>query len=247
MRHFNHYLAHSWLGTMRDWSFLAFIIAMPTSLYLFFSGVYGDHINQSGTSVAATMMVTMAAYGGLGAAMSAGNQITNERSTGWFRQLMITALTPTQFLVAKIVVAIGVVIPAIAVVFAAGVVRGVRMDAETWLAAGALTTAALLPMAILGLTLGLWFKPAAASAATTLGMLTLSMLGGLWFPLHMMPESMQVLGKLLPSYWAGQIGIWPLEGGDFPVRGVVTIGIWTLALVALGALGYRRAVRVSRR
>lgn len=94
-RHFTHYLLHSWLGTLRDWSFLAFILAMPVTIYLFFAGIYGAQLSEGGVDVAAIMMVTMATYGALGAAMSAGNQITNERSTGWFRQLMITALTPT--------------------------------------------------------------------------------------------------------------------------------------------------------
>ncbi len=247
LRHFAHYILHSWLGTLREWPFLAFVVAMPVTIYLFFAGIYGDQVSQGGVEVAAIMMVTMATYGALGAAMSAGNQITNERSTGWFRQLMITALTPTQFIVAKVLVAIGVVIPAIVVVFAAGAARGVRMPAQTWLASGALVLAALLPMVVLGLVIGLWLKPAAASAATTLTMLALSMLGGLWFPLEMMPEAMQTVGRLLPSYWAGRIGSWPLVGGDFPIRGVLVIGAWTVVLVALGALGYRRAVRTSRR
>ena len=78
-------------------------------------------------------------------------------------------------------------------------------------------------------------------------MLALSMLGGLWFPLEMMPEAMQTVGKLLPSYWAGRIGTWPLVGGDFPTQGVLVIGTWAVVLVGLGALGYGRAVRTSRR
>lgn len=244
---FVHYLLGS-LGIMlREWSFLAFVVAMPTTMYLFFSSMFGGYATDGGVSVAAVMMVTMATYGGLGAAMSAGNQIQNERSTGWFRQLMITGLTPAQFVAAKVLVAVGVVIPAIGIVFVAGALRGVRLDASAWLGSFALLLVALLPMILLGLTLGLWFKPAAASAATTLVMLALSMLGGLWIPLEMMPAPMQALGRALPSYWAAQIGSWPVMGGAFPWRGVAVIAAWSLALVGLGSLGYRRAVRTSRR
>ena len=244
---FVHYLLGS-LGIMlREWSFLAFVVAMPTTMYLFFSSMFGGYATDGGVSVAAVMMVTMATYGGLGAAMSAGNQIQNERSTGWFRQLMITGLTPTQFVAAKVLVAVGVVIPAIGIVFIAGALRGVRLDASTWLGSFALLLVALLPMLLLGLTLGLWFKPAAASAATTLVMLALSMLGGLWIPLEMMPAAMQTLGQALPSYWAAQIGTWPITGGAFPWQGVAVIAAWSLVLIGLGALGYRRAVRTSKR
>lgn len=244
---FVHYLLGS-LGIMlREWSFLAFVVAMPTTMYLFFSSLYGDHTAAGGASVAAVMMGTMATYGGLGAAMSAGNQIQNERSTGWFRQLMLTGLSPTQFVAAKVLVAVGVVVPAIGIVFIAGALRGVQLAPAEWAASFGLLLIALLPMVLLGLTLGLWFKPAAASAATTLVMLSLSMLGGLWVPLDLMPDALQTLGRALPSYWAAQIGTWPITGGDFPWPGVAVIAAWTVALVVLGALGYRRAVRTSKR
>ena len=246
-----HRLAHftraSILGVLREWSFLTFIITLPTVMYLFFAGIYGEQMSAAGVQANAVMMVTMAAYGGLGAALNAGATIQAERSSGWFRQLMLTPLSAAEFFAAKTVTAVAVVVPALAAVFVAGAVMGVRLYAATWLAVGGLLLASLLPMVVLGLVIGLWLKQQTAAAATTLTMLALSMIGGLWFPLEMMPGFMQTIGKLLPSYWAGQIGMWPLVEGPFPVQGVLVIGTWTLVLVALGALGYRRAVRSSRR
>ncbi len=245
--HTLHFIARSTLLTLRDWSFLAFVIAIPTAMYLFFVGIYGDQIDSSGVTVAATMMVTMATYGGLGAAMNAGAQIQSERATGWFRQLMLTALTPMQFLISKVIVAVAVIVPAIAAVFIAGTARGLDLPLTTLLRAGTLIVVSLLPMVLMGLALGLWFKQAAASAAVTLTVLVLSMVGGLWFPLDMMPDAMAAIGRQLPSYWAGQIGIWGIAGGDFPWRGVFVIGAWTLAMTAVGVMGYRQAVTSSRR
>ena len=242
-----HYLGQSLLIQLRDWAFLGFVIVMPTTIYLFFAGIFGSGSSDSGPSVAAVMMVTMATYGGLGAAMNAGSQIQSERSSGWFRQLMLTSLAPGQFVLAKITTAIAVLIPAIGAVFIAGVAMGVRLDAAVWAASFALIIAALLPMIVLGLVIGLWFKPQTATAVTTLSMLALAMLGGLWFPLNLMPAGMQALGRLLPSYWASQIGGWPLAGGDFPWQGVLVLGVWLVALAGLGGLGYRRAIRTSRR
>lgn len=242
-----HYVRASIGTVVREWSFLTFIIALPTVMYLFFSGIYGDQMTGAGVEVKAVMMVTMATYGGLGAAMNAGATIQAERSSGWFRQLMLTPLRPAEFFAAKVVTAIVVLVPAIVAVFVAGTVMGVRLPVATWLAIGSLLLASLLPMVVLGLVIGLWFKQQAAAAVTTLVMLVLSMIGGLWFPLDMMPPAMQTIGKLLPSYWAGQIGTWPLLGGAFPTQGVLVIGAWTVSLILLGALGYRRAVRSSRR
>ncbi|MFT4297555.1 MAG: ABC transporter permease [Micropruina sp.] len=246
-RVFLHYTGQSILTQLRDWAFLGFVIVMPTTIYLFFASIYGDEGTDSGFNVAALMMVMMATYGGLGAAMNAGSQIQSERSSGWFRQLMLTSLTPAQFVAAKVITAVAVVIPAIVTVFIAGAARGVRLDAGSWAASLGLIVASLLPMVVFGLVIALWFKPQTATAATTLAMLVLAMLGGLWFPLDMMPEAMQTVGRTLPSYWANQIGSWPLTGGDFPWQGVWVLGCWLLALVVIGALGYRRAIRTSRR
>lgn len=242
-----HYFRASLAMLLSDWSFLAFIIAMPVTMYLFFSGIYGDQMTEGGATVAAVMMVTMATYGGLGAAMNAGAVIQSERASGWFRQLMLTPLSASEFIVSKVLTAVCAVVPALLAVSIAGLIRGVRMPLETWLGVGGLLLAALLPMVLLGLVIGLWFKQQTATAVTTLTMLALSMVGGLWFPLDMMPGWMQTLGRAMPSYWAGQIGMWPILRGDFPWRGVLTIAMWVLALLALGALGYRRAVRTSRR
>lgn len=244
---FLHYTAQNLILAFKDWSFLAFIVAMPTIMYLFFSNIYGNQITDTGVKVAALLMVSMATYGGLGAAMHAGAQIQAERSSGWFRQLMLTSLTPTEFMVAKIISALCLVVPAILVVFAAGMLRGVSLPLSTWFEVLFLLLVALLPMVVMGLVLGLWLKQQAAAAATTLVMLALSMLGGLFIPLDAMPPFMQHVGKLLPSYWAGQIGLWPITNGAFPWYGVVVISIWTAVLLGMGALGYLRAVHTSRR
>lgn len=242
-----HYFAFSLGSLVRDWAFLSFIIVMPVTIYLFFSGIYGTDQSDSGPSYAAVMMISMATYGGLGAAMSSGASIQSERSSGWFRSLMLTPLTATEFVAAKVLTAVCAVIPALGAVFIAGVVRGVRLDPTTWAAVLGLLLTALLPMVLLGIVIGLWFKQQTASAVTTLSMLVLAMIGGLWVPLELMPGFMQGIGKMLPSYWAGQIGTWPLTDGPFPWRGVQVIAVWVFALLVIGALGYRRAIRTSRR
>ncbi|MFT3888873.1 MAG: ABC transporter permease [Arachnia sp.] len=247
MTRFAHYYAFS-LGTIvRDWAFLLFIIAMPVTMYLFFSAIYVTGTTEEDAFVSAIMMITMATYGGLGAAMNAGSSIQSERSSGWFRTLMLTPLQPAEFVGAKVLTAVTVVMPALLVVFAAGILRGVRLDLDVWAATFVLLLVALLPMVLLGLAIGLLFKPQTASAVTTLVMLALSMVGGLWVPLEAMPAAMQTLGRLTPSYWAGQIGSWPLVGGDFPWQGVRVIVVWSVLLLAAGAISYRRAVRTSRR
>ena len=115
-----HYTLRTALLTAKNFGFVIFSLAMPVILYVVFSRMYGTATDDSGVNWSAMIMISMAAYGSLGAAMSGGAQLAVERRSGWFRQLSITALPPRSFLWAKAAVIMLIVLPALILVFAAG-------------------------------------------------------------------------------------------------------------------------------
>ncbi len=242
-------LAYLW-STLRmaltDWAFLGFIIAMPSAMYLFFGTLYGAD-DMGGMDYKQHVLVMMATYGAMGSALAAGATIQVERATGWFRQLMLTALTPAEFFGTRMLGALLVVVPPVVVVLMVGALTGVRLQPETWLAIVGVSLLVLLPFVMMGLVAGLWLKPSAAGGATTFLMLAMAMLGGMWVPLEQMPEVLQGIGRMLPSYWAARFTLLPVVGGPVPVRGVVTLLAWILGMAVLGVVGYRRAISHSRR
>ncbi len=244
-----HYTLYSTLLTAKNFGFLIFSIAMPVILYVVFSTMFGGDSAGNGVDYASMIMISMAAYGSLGAAMSGGAQLAVERRSGWFRQLTLTVLPPRAFLWSKAAVIMFIVLPALVLVFAAGfVIGGVRAPAAVWLASLGLMWLALIPLTILGVALGLWFKAEAVQGVTTLLLLVLAMLGGLWFPVQMMPSVMQDIAYTLPSYWLAELGRHPfLPGSAFPWTGVGVLLAWSAGLSILGALGYRRAAANSKR
>ena len=136
--------------TGKNWSFVLFSVGLPVVLYLVFSQMFSPG-DGGGYDWAAMTMVSMAAYGSLGAAMAGGAQLAVERRSGWFRQLTITALPPRSFLWAKAGVIMLLVLPALILVYLAGLlVGGVRLPVLVWLASLGLMWLALVPMAILG-------------------------------------------------------------------------------------------------
>lgn len=231
---------------LTDWAFIGFILAMPTMMYLFFGNLFGGE-EMGGVQVKQHIMVMMATYGGMGSALVAGNLIQTERATGWFRQLMLTALTPTQFFVTRLITSLALILPPTIIVLLVGRIDGVELPWATWLQIIGVALVVLIPFVVMGLVIGLWLKPQAASAATTFVMLGMAMLGGMWVPLDQMPDVMQTIGELLPSYWAAQFSLVQITGADVPMQGVVTLLVWTLALAVVGVLGYRRAIANSKR
>lgn len=229
-----------------DGAFIGFMLAMPTAMYLFFAQVYGGDPTY-GAEAKRQIMLQMATYGAMGSALSAGNAIQLERSTGWFRQLMVSALTPLTFFVVRVVAALIMLIPPLALVLVVGCIDGVQLPFGTWFAVAGVALLVLTPFVVMGLVIGLWLKPSAASPATTFIMLSMAMLGGMWVPLDMMPEFLQSLGTALPSYWAVEFSKLPVSGDPIPGKGLLVLGAWLLAMVVLGVLGYRRAITTSKR
>ena len=243
-----HYTLRTALLTARSFGFVLFTVAMPVVLYLVFVQLYGGSADPTGVA-SAMIMVSMAAYGSLGAAMSGGSQLALERRSGWFRQLMITALPARAFLWARAGVIMLVVLPALGLVFAAGaLVGGVHAPITVWLASLALMWVGLIPLTILGIVIGVWVKAEAVQGLTTMTLLVLSLLGGLWFPVEIMPAVMKSVAHTLPSYWLAELGRYPfLPGEAFPWTGVWVLLAWSAGLTVLGALGYRRAAATSKR
>lgn len=242
------YAGMSLRHTLSDVMFLFFTIALPVVMYLIFSGIYGAEITRQGTRVAGLMMVTMAAYGGLGAAMNSGFQIQLEQRSGWFRQLTLAGVSPTGLIVVRVLTASVVIVPAIIALFLTGfALQNVRMPLWSFVGSGLTLWIALIPMVLIGLAIALWFAGAAGQALNTILLLVLSMLGGLWFPIDFFPEWMQTISKTLPSYWIGQLGTAAVQGDAIPWNGVAVLLGWVVVLAGLCILGYRYAVRHSRR
>lgn len=215
-----HYTTQMAVLTARNFSFVIFSIAMPVILYLVFNSLYGGEDFGGGINWSAVIMVNMAAYGSLGAAMSGGAQLAVERRSGWFRQLSITALPPRAFLWARAAVIMLVVLPALALVFLAGaVIGGVRAPAGQWLAALGLMWVALIPLTVIGIVIGVWVKAEVVQGVTTLSLLLLAMLGGLWFPIQAMGSVLQHVARALPSYWLAEFGRYPFLTGIASERG----------------------------
>ncbi|MET3807607.1 ABC-2 type transport system permease protein [Nakamurella sp. UYEF19] len=232
-------------STFRNSRFVIFTMALPLVMYLLFNGLYGQQPQgSSGISVSAYLMVSMAAYGGLGAAINAGARIAIERQTGWNRQLRLSALTSRAYMISKSAVSLLVALPAIILVFLAGALVGkVRLPLATWVEAGLGVWLALIPFAVAGLVIGFLASVDSVQPLTMLVYMAMSILGGLWFPVDQLSSFLRGVAKVLPSYWVGQTGRSVLAGAAVPLNGVLVLAAWTVGLGLLGAMAYRRSGR----
>ncbi|EWS79611.1 ABC transporter permease [Brachybacterium phenoliresistens] len=238
------YAYHSIRITLHQVPFVVFTIALPVGMYLLFSMMFGD---MGEGAARAGIMVNMAAYGGLGAAVTAGAQIQEDLRTGFLRQLMVAGLTPRGFLIGSLAAASAIVLPALVAVFLTGAVTGVDATPGRMIAAIGVLWAGLLPAILIGLVLGMFLRGSAASAGSVVVMMLMAIAGGLWMPLEMFPGWMQSLGQGLPTFWMSRWGAWALGGPQAPAIGLLVVGIWVAALALTVLLGMRRSRGGSRR
>ncbi len=110
--------------SLRNRRYLVFTIVFPVLLYVLYTAVVPTGSDPDATLDGLTwpvyFLVSMAAYGAIGAAMSQAVPVATERRQGWARQLRVTPLPSLAYVATKVVSAVLLTIPALALVGLAG-------------------------------------------------------------------------------------------------------------------------------
>jgi ABC-2 type transport system permease protein len=228
---------------LRETGYLVFGIGMPLLMYLLFTNL--DTGQDAGSDTWAVLsMVGLAAYGGLGAAVSVGTGVADDKSRGWLRQLRVTPLRPSQVVVARALTGSVTVLPAIGAVLTAGaVVNDVRLVAWQWVALPVVLWLGTLPFTLLGIGNGYRLSSQTTGVVNMACMVGLSVLGGLWFPIQAFPSWLQSVSAWTPSHAFAQLG-WSITDGGAPGAG--TIGLtaaWFALFCGYAVYAYRRSAR----
>jgi ABC-2 type transport system permease protein len=233
------YIRYEVLRNFRNWRFIFLTLAFPLVLY-FAIAPENRHAMFNGTSFPLYFMVAMATLGTMASVISGGAIIAADRAAGWTRQMRITPLRPITYLRAKLLTGYLRALLAIVLLALAGTVLGVRLSAGEWLTMVGLLIAGLIPFAVLGIAIGHVISSDSTAPAVG-GIVTLfCLLGGVYgFQIAHSGPMLQII-KALPSYWLVQAGKAAHGGGGWPAQGWIVIAVWTLALVPLAVLAYRR-------
>ncbi|MGW5264054.1 ABC transporter permease [Microbispora sp. NPDC004025] len=239
-----HYIKVELLRMLRNKRYVVFVVAFPVGFYLLYANLWGAESDQAtGLRGSVMLMVSMGAYGALAAAMmSTAVPWSQERHSGWLRQLQITPLPGRAIILTKLVSSLLLVLPSLVLVgLAAVLTQHVSLPPARWAALILAMWAGTIPFAALGLMIGSLLPPDTAQPVAMVGMFGLAMLGGLWFPESIMPAAMKSVAHVTPAYDYASIG-WRIAGGDAPhpahAAGILA---WGVALVALALVAYRRA------
>lgn len=217
---------------LRNRRTVVFAMIFPAAMFLVFGSGTDSTESVGEGNVSAYVMVSMAMYGAALTAAAAGTQVAIERALGWSRQLRLTPLNPTAYIVVKAIVALVLGAVAIAVVNLVGVLQGKpEMPAAVWVECALLALACTSVFAALGLFVGYLLPGENAMQVLGPGLALLAFLGGLFIPLDQYAEWVRDIAYWTPMYGVAEITRAPLTH-ELPWYAVVNAVGWLAVFVA---------------
>ena len=226
---------------LRNRRTLAFTIIMPVAfLVLFAVPQKNTALGNTGSSVAAYVMISLAVYGAMVAATSGGSMVAVERAQGWSRQLRLTPLRPVAYIAAKVISAMVLGLIAVLAVFTAAMLLGITMPVQVWILSGVTAWLGSMVFAALGLFMG--YLVPSENVMQLLGpvLAVLAMLGGLFVPLDVLPPALQDLAHWTPAYGIGAIARSSLIGDGFDWYALLNVLVWAAIFGLAAAHMFRR-------
>jgi ABC-2 type transport system permease protein len=227
----------------RNRQYVIFTVVLPALFTIFFTKIFGGLASGpvEYQRQAALYMVSMMAYGGLGAALGATIRISFDRASGWQRQLRVMPVAQAQVFAVDVAVGALLTLPSLVTVALVGrFVNDVQLGLGTWVAMVGVLWAGSIAFVALGLFIGLSLDERAAGGAMSFVGVVLALLGGLLAPVEVFPESLRTVAHAMPSYWYAQLGR-DVAGGSGPaVEAVLAVLAFTAAFAALAVLVARR-------
>ena len=234
------YVRSELVRTLRNRFFFFFSIGFPLILFWVIAGPNaGESVDGvPGLDLGTYYMVTMAAYGGMIAVLSAGGRIAAERELGWTRQLRLSPLSVGTYFRTKVLVAYLTAGATVVLLYASGLLAGVRLDLGRWIEMTALIAIGLVPFAALGIMLGHLVKSDTMGPVMGGGAGLLALVGGFWFPIT--DGFVHDVGQFLPSWWLVQADRVALGGDAWSAKGWIVVLFWAAALTIGATRAYRR-------
>ena len=184
----------------------------------------------------AAVMVSFGLYGAVFATAGGGAMVSVERLWGWSRQLRVTPLSSTAYIVTKMLTSLVLgAASVLAVYVVGGISEKPSMPLEYWVITALCVWVGSLLFAAFGLFVGYLLPSENVMQVIGIALTLCSFAGGVFIPLSQFSPALRTVAKFTPLYGLNQLVHLPLVGGSLQWTWVLNLVVW-LAVFVLGAI-----------
>src|SRR5580700_2468093 len=206
---------YEFLKNLRLRMYTVSVISFPLMFYVLFGLVLNAKDAIAGTSVPVYLIASYGTFGVMGASLfgtAAG--LASDRGLGWLQVKRASPMPPFAYFSAKVIVSMGFSTIVVFLLIVLGVsFGGVRLPAGEMSKLVATLILGSIPFSAMGLALGYFTGPNSAPPTINLIYLPMSFCSGLWVPFIFLPQVVQKIALVLPSYHLSQLALGVVGAG----------------------------------
>ncbi|NEW66291.1 ABC transporter permease [Carnobacteriaceae bacterium zg-84] len=215
--------------TKRDLFSFVLGIGMPVLFFLLFSSMfdssYGDVAILTRNYLITMTAFSMSSFGLYGFPIL----LDTDKKNNWLIQIQHSPISLAQYYAVKVIRMFVSFVISIIINFAVGIfIKNVAMSVGQWIVSALLLLVGSLTYLAIGLLLTLFKTTQTMNIVANILYFVLAIFGGSWMPYETLPQWMQQVAHMTPSYYANQLVLGYLKND--------TVNILTLLIVVVYAI-----------
>ncbi|MFT8668691.1 MAG: ABC transporter permease [Liquorilactobacillus hordei] len=223
---------------IRNKSFLFFTLLMPAGFYLLFTKIMivgsGPEMHQ----FYMTYMGSMIIYSGvIGAVFGVATILKSDRDKGLVLFLQMTPTGSKNYYISVYTITVLLNLCAVIVLgILARFVNNVNFSLEQFAVILLIVLIGQIPMILLGTLMSYFKTQETLSVASNLIAFPLAIVSGLWWPINTMPNWLQGIGKVMPTYFANNLLEKTMLHGELDLGDIYGIITWIVIMFSVTIL-----------
>ncbi|MBZ2200214.1 MAG: ABC transporter permease [Lentilactobacillus hilgardii] len=220
---------------LRNFSYLFFTILMPIGFYILFTKVLISGTTAQELVFAKQYLGSMIVYSVLINAMFGLGQIMqNDRQHKLLSALSLTPKgTKYYYISIGIIMSLVNVLSIILMQIVAKLTWNITLSLGESVSVIVIAVLGTLPIMGVGVLSSFAKTPQLTSIIANLTVFPLAVISGLWWPISMMPNWVQTIGKATPTYLTSKMINLAINNQSLPIHDIMGIVIWTVIILVL--------------
>lgn len=228
--------------TLRDIRYIGFIVILPIIFYVMFTAIFAKNASVNDLAWSKYSLISMLSFGIVGNAINLlGTRIANERQDKWMDFIKVSPISSLYYNISFVITFLVISLLTMFLLFVTAFFwQGVTFSIMDYLGIAILLLLGSIPFLLFGVIVG--YLGSAAQPVGTMLYLVLSFLGGLWMPVAAMPDKIQGIAKLLPTFSLASLG-WNFLSNTSIVTPFIILFIYFICAVLVLAIIWKKQQR----